>query len=200
MAVSMWIVWIHCWIWMSARYWEDPHAFKPQRFLEDWPREAFLPFSAAARACLGRKWDRLRYPEHFQGAYSRIFFIIRFGETEGVALLTLFVSRYKITVKEEPQFAHETFKQRRDRILKSAQGITVTCVYIQRSSSQYLIPDDGLFYIAPFVSLWFSLAELEHCVVRYQLFIYLYITSLDVQDTLPIAVTWRFRSIVIKVV
>lgn len=62
----------------------------------------------------------------FSSAYSSISSIIRFGETEGVALLTLFVSRYKITVKEEPQFAHETFKQRRDRILKSAQGITVT--------------------------------------------------------------------------
>jgi len=29
-----------------ARYWEDPHAFKPSRFLGDWPRDAFLPFSA----------------------------------------------------------------------------------------------------------------------------------------------------------
>ena len=29
-----------------ARYWEDPHAFKPSRFLEDWPRDAFLPFAA----------------------------------------------------------------------------------------------------------------------------------------------------------
>jgi len=29
-----------------ARYWEDPHAFKPSRFLKDWPRDAFLPFSA----------------------------------------------------------------------------------------------------------------------------------------------------------
>ena len=30
----------------SARYWEDPHAFKPSRFLNpDWPRDAFIPFS-----------------------------------------------------------------------------------------------------------------------------------------------------------
>ena len=33
-----------------ARYWDDPNTFKPSRFLEDWPREAFLPFSA------GEKW------------------------------------------------------------------------------------------------------------------------------------------------
>ena len=30
----------------SARYWEDPYAFKPDRFAGDWPRDAFLPFSA----------------------------------------------------------------------------------------------------------------------------------------------------------
>jgi Cytochrome P450 len=30
----------------AARYWKDPHAFKPERFLGDWPRDAFLPFSA----------------------------------------------------------------------------------------------------------------------------------------------------------
>ena len=29
-----------------ARYWKDPHSFKPARFLEDWPRDAFIPFSA----------------------------------------------------------------------------------------------------------------------------------------------------------
>ena len=30
----------------TARYWDDPLAFKPSRFLKDWPRDAFLPFSA----------------------------------------------------------------------------------------------------------------------------------------------------------
>lgn len=29
-----------------ARYWEDPETFKPARFLQEWPRDAFLPFSA----------------------------------------------------------------------------------------------------------------------------------------------------------
>lgn len=30
-----------------ARYWKDPHEFKPSRFLDgNWPRDAFVPFSA----------------------------------------------------------------------------------------------------------------------------------------------------------
>jgi len=36
----------------AARYWEDPHRFKPARFLEDWPREAFLPFGSGASPLL----------------------------------------------------------------------------------------------------------------------------------------------------
>ncbi len=30
---------------VAARYWDDPHEFKPKRFLQDWPRDAFVPFS-----------------------------------------------------------------------------------------------------------------------------------------------------------
>lgn len=31
-----------------ARYWKDPKHFEPERFLEDWNRDAFLPFSTGA--------------------------------------------------------------------------------------------------------------------------------------------------------
>ncbi|KAF9048942.1 cytochrome P450 [Panaeolus papilionaceus] len=89
----------------NPRYWSDPKAFKPSRFLEpDWPREAFLPFSAGSRACLGR----------------------RFSEIEAVVVLTSFVSKYKITVKEEPQFANETFEERKARVLSADTGISLT--------------------------------------------------------------------------
>ncbi|KAI0811261.1 cytochrome P450 [Irpex lacteus] len=92
----------------NPRYWEDPHAFKPDRFLGEWPRDAFLPFSSGARSCLGR----------------------RFFETEGIAILTLLVSRYKIEVKEEPQFAHETFDERKERVLRAKPGLTLTPVRV----------------------------------------------------------------------
>ncbi|EKM52724.1 uncharacterized protein PHACADRAFT_126770 [Phanerochaete carnosa HHB-10118-sp] len=88
----------------NPRYWEDPYAFKPERFHGDWPRDAFLPFSSGARSCLGR----------------------RFFETEGIAILTMLVSRYTIEVKEEPEFAGETFEERKERILHAKGGLTLT--------------------------------------------------------------------------
>ncbi|GLB37532.1 putative cytochrome P450 [Lyophyllum shimeji] len=92
----------------NPRYWSKPDSFIPSRFLGDWPRDAFLPFSAGARACLGRK----------------------FFETEGIAILTMLMSQYKIEVKEEPQFASETFAQRKARILACRAGLTLTPIRV----------------------------------------------------------------------
>ena len=39
-----------------ARFWDEPESFKPERFLRDWPRDAFLPFSGGPRACIGRRY------------------------------------------------------------------------------------------------------------------------------------------------
>ncbi|KIM82712.1 hypothetical protein PILCRDRAFT_7625 [Piloderma croceum F 1598] len=97
--VNMHIAGLH----FNSRYWEDPHTFKPSRFLKDWPRDAFMPFSAGARACLGRK----------------------FFETEGIVILTMMISRYKIEVKDEPQFAAETFEEKKARILATKSGLTL---------------------------------------------------------------------------
>ncbi|EKM51238.1 uncharacterized protein PHACADRAFT_263271 [Phanerochaete carnosa HHB-10118-sp] len=87
----------------NPRYWDDPHAFKPERFHGNWPRDAFLPFSSGARACLGR----------------------RFFETEGIAILTMLVLRYKIELKDEPEFAHETYEERWQRLFKLKPVITI---------------------------------------------------------------------------
>ncbi|KAF9653413.1 hypothetical protein BDM02DRAFT_3108045 [Thelephora ganbajun] len=34
--------------------WEDPFAFKPERFMGEWDKDAFIPFSRRARTCIGR--------------------------------------------------------------------------------------------------------------------------------------------------
>jgi hypothetical protein len=54
--------------------------------------------------------------------------IARFFETEGIAILTMLLSRYKITIKEEPQFAGETFEEKKARILATKPGLTLTSV------------------------------------------------------------------------
>ena len=52
----------------------------------------------------------------------------RFGETEGTAVLAMLVSQYKITIKEEPQFASETFEERKSRILSARLALTLSYV------------------------------------------------------------------------
>jgi hypothetical protein len=50
----------------------------------------------------------------------------RFFETEGIAIMTMLVSRYKIEVKEEAEFAGETFEERYARITAYHQRSTTT--------------------------------------------------------------------------
>ena len=52
--------------------------------------------------------------------------IFSFFETEAVAVVTMLVSRYKIEIKEEPEFAGETFEERYARITAFDQGLTTT--------------------------------------------------------------------------
>lgn len=51
---------------------------------------------------------------------------LRFAELENLVFLSMLTSKYKIDVKSEPQFAHETFDQRRERVLQYFVGITTT--------------------------------------------------------------------------
>jgi len=92
----------------NPKYWEDPHTFNPERFLGEWNRDAFIPFSAGYRACVGRK----------------------FSETEGTAVLTLLISRYRVEIKDEPQFAHETWEQRKERVLRAESRVTLAPVRV----------------------------------------------------------------------
>ncbi|PPR07141.1 hypothetical protein CVT24_010512 [Panaeolus cyanescens] len=99
----------------NPRYWSEPHSFQPSRFLQpDWPRDAFLPFSAGTPALTCST-----SPSHV---------IYRFSETEAVVILSMLVAKYKISVKEEPQFANETFEERKSRIMANENFMTLTYV------------------------------------------------------------------------
>ena len=57
------------------------------------------------------------------------FALDRFAETEAVAVLSILVSQFKFAIKEEPQFAAETFEQRKTRILSSRFALAVMWVF-----------------------------------------------------------------------
>ncbi|PVF98542.1 cytochrome P450, partial [Serendipita vermifera] len=82
----------------NPKYWNDPYEFRPDRFLSDYNRDAFLPFAAGPRACLGR----------------------RFSEVEALTVLANLILRYKI--EPTPLRPGETLEQRRARMLKWHEG------------------------------------------------------------------------------
>ena len=49
--------------------------------------------------------------------------VLRFTEIEQIAVLSVIVLHYKITVLEEPQHAHETANERKKRVLASENRI-----------------------------------------------------------------------------
>jgi hypothetical protein len=50
--------------------------------------------------------------------------VFRFSEIEGVAVITMLVSKYKIEIKEEPEYVDETFEERYARITAFKQTFT----------------------------------------------------------------------------
>jgi len=80
-----------------------------------------------ARACLGRRYVRFRRIS----LGSVITRVCRFSEIEALTALALIVLHYRIEVLEEPQFAHETLEQRRERLLEARSGtLTLTPVRV----------------------------------------------------------------------
>lgn len=41
------------------KYWENPNDFKPERFLNDYPKQAFIPFGIGPRMCIGNHFSML---------------------------------------------------------------------------------------------------------------------------------------------
>lgn len=81
-----------------------------------------MPFSSGPRACIGRKF----VDSSFISFYMLREIARRFFETEGIAVLTMLVLKYRITVKEEPEFANETFEEKKARVTQSRPGLTLT--------------------------------------------------------------------------
>ncbi|VDC06284.1 unnamed protein product [Peniophora sp. CBMAI 1063] len=88
----------------NPRYWENPSEFIPERFLADYNKDAFIAFSAGARACIGR----------------------RFFETEAIATLSILISYYRVHVQEDASHANETHEERKTRLMRTFFSLTTT--------------------------------------------------------------------------
>ncbi|KAG1822549.1 cytochrome P450 [Suillus subaureus] len=105
----------------NPKYWEDPFTFKPERFLGDWNRDAFFAFSGGKylNIFLGTSL-KMPIPIGYRGCVGR-----KFAEAEGAAVLTILISRYIISIKDEPQFVGETYEQRKARVLDARSILTL---------------------------------------------------------------------------
>lgn len=52
----------------------------------------------------------------------------RFAELESIVAITMLLQHYKITVKEDPEFAGERFEQKKERVLDAKLVLTLTSV------------------------------------------------------------------------
>ncbi|KAJ9101791.1 hypothetical protein QFC21_003130 [Naganishia friedmannii] len=97
------------------RYWKNPDVFLPERFMEDYDRDAFAPFSAGARgkSCIGRK----------------------FSEVENVCVLALLLRHYRILPLSAKGSSDEALDEADDtrvnevlaeRLLATKPGVTLT--------------------------------------------------------------------------
>ena len=60
----------------TEKYWPDPYEFRPDRFLGDYDKDAYLPFSTGARACIGRRYVitlSFSTPVHQSKSLSQVF-------------------------------------------------------------------------------------------------------------------------------
>jgi len=51
--------------------------------------------------------------------------VLRFSEIEQIAVLSVIILHYKITVLDEPQYAHETLQERKMRVLASQTRLVI---------------------------------------------------------------------------
>ncbi|KAL7412642.1 cytochrome P450 [Mrakia frigida] len=84
----------------NPMYWDEPDLFRPSRF-EDYNKDAFMPFSAGPRACVGR----------------------RFAEVEAVCAIALFIQKFEFVAVPHVGESHEGMSK---RLLRAKMMITLT--------------------------------------------------------------------------
>lgn len=87
----------------NPKYWDEPEVFRPERFLGNYNRDAFMPFAAGPRGCIGR----------------------RFSELEALTFLAHLLLNYRF--EGTPLNDKETPAQMKERLLQWSQGPITLC-------------------------------------------------------------------------
>ncbi|KZV80924.1 cytochrome P450, partial [Exidia glandulosa HHB12029] len=93
----------------NPKYWSNPNDFVPGRFLEQdvaaGTRDgtAFIPFSLGARSCIGR----------------------RFSETEAVAFIVAFVTKYRVNLPDTPEWRGLDKEATREKLFSAEFVLTL---------------------------------------------------------------------------
>ena len=68
-------------------------------------------------------WPEVRSPL-IEGQLAKCC-VLRFAEIEQIAILSVIILHYRITVLDEPQYAHETTEERKERVLTPRMRLAV---------------------------------------------------------------------------
>lgn len=111
-----------------AQYWSDPHDFQPQRFADtnvvagSRDGTAFIPFSLGARSCIGRRCLLFTLSQ----AQNTDRPPDRFAETETVAFIVAFLSRYRVSLPDTREWVGLSKEETRKKLFGSAFILTLT--------------------------------------------------------------------------
>lgn len=83
----------------NPKYWDQPELFRPERFLGNYNKDAFMPWGAGPRSCIGR----------------------RFSETDSLTFLANLLLKYRFKVT--PISDKETPAEMKERVLRWSHGM-----------------------------------------------------------------------------
>ncbi|KIM20119.1 hypothetical protein M408DRAFT_148733 [Serendipita vermifera MAFF 305830] len=99
----------------NPKYWNEPEVFRPERFLGDYNRDAFMPLAAGPRACMGRRFSEIEATTFLAHLLLTYWFEgTRLNDTETPAEMKERLLRWRQgTVTIVPEKVSLTFTRRR---------------------------------------------------------------------------------------
>jgi len=88
-------------------------------------------------------WPEVRHPLNKGLGLITKCCVLRFSEIEQIAALSIIVLHYKVTILDEPQYAHETAEERKMRVLAAqlrtvVQPVRTPVVFTPREGANIL--------------------------------------------------------------